>query len=238
MKAWFIVFEEKAVRGDRVQFLRKQKKAVDVWKLHHRNVPVFVWQSDDNILYRMIPIRSFASLDTLYRKMEAISKIINADSLGPDEIPASLSTVSGSVMTWMPELSHQQSSEFSEFAAKPYIEWMFVYLISGQEQKAEEALQRFRDYYAQNNLNYPWDTFRVLMGNNTPLLIGRFRAESPAALQAKGKKIWEKHGSELEKLWNNVVQHTWKIENKSGWFNPSLSNLPVAAPGHEVAGGF
>jgi hypothetical protein len=227
---WFIVFEEKFASSNRAHFMKAQKEAVDLWKIYNPDVSVFAWQNDDNTLYRVIPILSFASIDTLYRKMEQVSEVMKAGSTGGEGRPVSLSTVSGSVMVWVPELSHHPDADFSAYSDKPYTEWMFAYLHSGQEREAEQALQRFRDYYIDKKLDYPWDTFRVVFGNNTPVLIGLFCAESPAALQAKGKRIWDKHGTELEKLWNDVVRHTWKIENKPGWFNPSLSNIPVVSP--------
>lgn len=234
---WFVVFEEKAAQGDRVQFLRAQKKAVDVWQQQIPDVPVFAWQNDDNTLYRVIPILSFASIDTLYRKIKQVSEGIKARSPDVEEQPVFPSAVSGTVMVWVPELSHHLEAEFSLNPDKPFTKWMFVYLLSGQEEAAVEALKNFRDYYVDKKLDYPWDTFRVLLGNETPVIIGMFRAGSPAALQEKGNKIWKKHGDELDALWEEVMRHTWKIENKTGWFNPSLSNMPVTEPEEQVAGG-
>lgn len=235
---WFIVFEEKFAPTNRTQFMRAQKKAVDSWKELHSKIPVYAWQNDDNTLYRVIPILSFASIDTLYLKMEQVSDFMKASNRGVEEKPVSQS-ISGSVIMWVPELSHHQCAEFSKHSDKSYSEWMFFYLHSDQEQEAEEALRKFRDYYIENKLDYPWDTFRVLLGNDTPAIISLFRAESPAAMQAKGKRIWKKHGDRLEKLWDDVVQHSRKIENKTGWFNPSLSNMPaqVIELEEEVAGG-
>ncbi len=233
---WFMMFEEKSAHGDRVQFLRAQKKNIDVWKLQYPDVPVFAWQNDDNTLYRVIPLISFASIDTLYRQMKQVSKSIKARNRYMDEQPGSLPTVSGTVMVWVPELSHRREAKFSLNPDEPFTKWMFVYLLSGQEEAAVEALTNYRDYYADKKLDYPWDTFRVLLGNETPVMIGMFRAGSPSALQTKGNKIWEKHGDELRALWEAVVQHTWKIENKTGWFNSSLSNVPDVEPVEEVAG--
>lgn len=229
-----MVFEEKVAPGNRAHFMKEQKEIADLWKEHQSNVPVFAWQNDDNTLYRVIPIFSFASIDTLYRKMDQVSEIMKAGSQDMEERTSNRSTVSGAVMMWVPELSHHKKAEFTQYPDQPYTEWMFAYLISGHEEEAEEALKKFRDYYIDKKLDYPWDTFRVLLGNDTPVMIGMFRAESPTALQAKGKRIWDKHGGELGKLWDDVVRHTWKIENKTGWFNQSLSNLPVASPDEQV----
>jgi hypothetical protein len=234
---WFIVFEEKFAPSGRALFMKAQRESIDLWKMHFPEVPVFAWQNDDNTMYRIIPILSFASIDTLYRKVEQVSEIVKAGKVTSEERPGNQSTVSGTVMMWIPELSHNQSIKFSPYPDKPYSEWMFAYLHSGLEKEAGEALRRFRDYYIDNRLDYPWDTFRVLLGNDTPVMIGLFRAESQAALQLKGKQIWEKHGDELGKLWDDVVRYTWKIESKTGWFNPSLSNLPLVVPAEDVARG-
>lgn len=234
---WFIVFEEKGAAASPAQFMKAQKEAVDMWKKQNPDIPVFAWQNDDNTLYRVIPILSFASIDTLYRKMEQVSEINKAGGNGEEKSSGNLSTVSGTVMVWVPELSHHPDAEFSHRPDKPYTEWMFAYLLPDHEEKVQEALQRFRDYYIEKKLDYPWDTFRVLLGNNTPVMIGLFRAESPAALQKMGNRIWKKHGEELGSLWNEVMRHTWKVENKTGWFNQSLSNIPAIDPEEKVTGG-
>ncbi len=223
---WYIVFEEKVASANTALFMKTQREVADLWKRQYPNVTVFSCQNDDNTLYRVIPIYSFASVDTLYRKMEQVSVIMKTGGYGRDEKIKNLSTVTGTVMIWMPELSHQ-GKEFSLYSDKPFAEWMFVYLLPDQELEAAEALRRFRDYYAENKLDYPWNTYRVVLGTDTPVLIGMFRDQSPASLQEKGRKIWEKHGTELEKLWGDVVRHTRRIEKKTGWFNPSLSNIPL-----------
>lgn len=234
---WFVVYEEKATSGNLAQFMKAQKKTSDIWKTHHPDIPVFAWQNDDNTLYRVIPIFSFASIDTLHLKMEQVSELMKAGNPDEEERPANPSTVSGTVMMWVPELSHHQEMEFTQYPDKPYTQWMFVYLLSGHEEAAEEALKNFRDYYIDKKLDYPWDTFRVLLGNDTPVMIGMFRAQSQNSLQTKGNRIWKKHGDELGALWNEIVRHTWKIENKTGWFNQSLSNIPFIEPEEEVTGG-
>jgi hypothetical protein len=233
---WFIVFEEKPAPASSGQFMKAQMDAMDLWKKQNPQLPLFAFQNDDNALYRIVPILSFASIDTLFVKMEQMAEIMYAANSGEEEKYGNFSIVSGTVMVWMPELSHHLSPEFSLYHDKPYAEWLFTYLHPGQELEAAEALKQFRDYYIGNGLDYPWDTFRVLLGNDTPLLIGLFRAESPSVLRAKGNSIWEKHGPELRKLWDDVVKHSWKIETKTGWFKPSLSNLPVE-PDKEVTGG-
>jgi hypothetical protein len=234
---WFIVFEEKGTAASPAQFMKAQKEGVVLWKKIFPDVPVFAWQNDDNTLNRVIPIRSFASIDTLYRKMERVSELRKAGSSKEDKNSGNLSTISGFVMMWVPELSHQSDAEFMARPGKPYTEWMFAYLLPGHEQEAAAALANFREYYIKNKLDYPWDTFRVLLGNNTPVMIGIFCAESPSALQAKGNRIWKKHGDELGRLWDEVVRHTWKIESKTGWFSQSLSNIPAIEPHERISGG-
>ena len=231
---WVVVFEEKFAPPSRMQFLKARKDWVDLWKVLHPRVPVFSWQNDDNSLFRIIPINRFASIDTLYRQMEQVADYSRARNREPEIKEPGHSSVSGFVMKWVPELSHNRGAEFDAYPQLPYTEWMFAFLISGHEQEAEQALERFRDYYIEKKLDYPWDTFRVLFGSDTPVIVGLFRAQSAAALHEKGRQIWAKHGHELEKLWEDVIRHTWKIENKTGWFNPSLSNVPAMSPDRQI----
>lgn len=231
---WFVVFEEKGAPGYTTSFMRSNREAIDVWKDFYPGLPVFTWQNDDNTLYRLVPISNFASLDTLHRQMKQVSKIMKTGSAPDAQSENNPSTISATVMTSVPELSYHSSAEFGPDPGTPYTQWMFIYLVSGKEEEGEQAFRNFRDYYLENSLDYTWHAFRVLLGNNTPLLIGVFCAESPASFQEKEKKIWDKHGGELELLWNQVVRHAWKVEKKTGWFSQSLSNVPAPSPDEEI----
>jgi hypothetical protein len=223
---WFIVFEETVSPANRVRFMEVQHEAVDLWKKHNLDVPVMAYENDDNALYWVVPIRNFASIDTLFQKMGQLSEKMKAEGYDGDAKFRDLSTISSTVMMWVPELSYHPNDESGNSIEKPYTEWMFAYLLSGHEKEAADAIKKFKAYYIEHEIDYPWETFRVLLGHNTPLLIGMFRGTTPADLDTQNGLIWKEHGAELGKLWGDVTKHAWKIENKSGWYNASLSNRP------------
>ena len=226
---WYIVFEETVSPANRARFMEVQHEAVDLWKKHNLDFPVMAYENDDNAFYWVIPIRNFASIDSLYQKMAMLSERLKAEGYDGDARFRDLSTISTTVMMWDPGLSYHPENDPNYANGKDYTEWMFAYLLSGHEKEAAEALTKFKAYYIQNNIDYSWETFRVLLGHDTPLFIGMFRAESPAALQTLNERIWNEHGAELGKLWGEVAKHSRKIVNKTGWYNPSFSIRPAMA---------
>lgn len=222
---WFVVFEEHVSPADRAQFMKVQKEAVELWKTHQLDIPVYAYQNDDNALYWVIPIRNFASIDTLYKKMGEFSEKTKAAGYDGDAKFRDLSTISTTVIRWDPELSYHPNDVFMS-PGKPYMEWMFINLRSGHEKEMADAIKKYIDFYSKNNIDNPWDTFHVMMGNDNPAMIIMFRAESPVTMRTLDAQIYEQHGEELNNLWNNAIMHARKIENKTGWEMPSFSYMP------------
>jgi hypothetical protein len=226
---WFIVFEESVSPSNMPRFMEVQTEAVDLWKKHKLDIPVYSYLNDENTFYWVVPITNFASIDTLYQKMGKMSQKLKAEGYDGAAKFRDLSTVSTTVVSWVPEMSYHYSGSLVQDPNKPYVEWMFVHLLSGHEEEAAEALKKFRAYYVDNKLDYSWDAFRVLIGNDAPALIGQFREESQVILSEKNAKIWGQHGSELAKLWAEVSKHAWKIDNKTGRYHAQFSNVPLLA---------
>jgi hypothetical protein len=223
---WFVVFEETVSPSNRAQFMKVQKEAVGLWNKYQFDVPVYAYENDDNAIYWVVPIRNFASIDTLYQKMMQLSDKMMDNGYDGAAKFRDLSTVSGSVIMWDPELSYHPNDEFRQTQDEPYIEWMFIYLLSGHEKEFADAVKQYIRFYKKHNIDYPWDTFRVMLGNDTPAMIAMFKSKDPASMRTKDAILHEKHQEEFGKLWNNLILHTRKIENKTGWYRSDLSNLP------------
>ncbi len=224
---WFLVFEETVSPANRTRFMEVQQEAVDLWKKHNLDIPIMTYENDDNALYWVTPIRNFASIDTLFQKMGQLSEKLKAEGYDGDAKFRDLSTVSSTVMMWVPELSYHPNGESQNSIEEPYTEWMFAYVLSGHEKEVSDAFKKLITYFKENQVDYPWDTFHVMLGNDTPLIIGVFRGENQSVIHAKRDRMWQEHGAELGKLWGNITKHARKIENKTGWYNPSLSNMPA-----------
>ncbi len=221
-----VVFEEKVAPCDYPQFVQVQNEAVDLWKKYQLDVPVYAYQNDEYAVYWVIFLRNFASLDTLFTKLGQMSAKMKEDGYDGVAKFRDLSTMSYMVMRWDPELSYHLHDSFNQTMDNRYVEWGFYYMLSGHEQEASDVVKEFVSFNKEHQSEYSFDTFQVMMGYETPLMIIMLRAENPLAMRTRDKTFMEKHSNRFSELWDKFEVHMRKIENKQGWFVPSFSNLP------------
>jgi hypothetical protein len=222
----YMVFEEHVAPSVRSEFMEVQQEAVDMWKKYEMDIPVFCYSNDENSLYWVVPIQNFASIDTMFMKMGKMTEKMKADGNDMNEKFRDLSTMTSSVIMWDQDLSYHPNDEYGQTMDKRYIEWTFLYVRSGHEKELAAAIQKYIDFYSEKEEDYPWDIFRVVMGENMPAVIFMVRAESPAALHAQEKELMENYQSDFGEMWENVSKHLRDSETKTGWFIPKFSMLP------------
>lgn len=223
---WVMLFEEHVSPADRSGFMKVQQEAVGLWKKHNLDIMVLAYENDDNDFYWVVPIRNFASIDTLYSKMAVMSEKMKADGYNGAEKFKDLSTISSSVLVYAPELSHRPGRESGQSVEYPYTEWMHCYLRSGHEKEAADAIKKYVGFYEENGEDYSWDTYRVLLGNETPALVMKVSTTNPADLRTREAELMDKYGSDFSMMWNDFAKHLRKTEIKTGWFMPEFSNFP------------
>ncbi len=224
---WFVVFEESVSPANRTQFDKVQKEAVDLWKKHKMDVPIYAYGNDDNAIYWVVPIQSFASIDTLYQKMGQLTNSMKEeDNYNGNEKFRDLSTMSQSVIMHAPELSYHPDGQDGQTAETPYVEWMFCKLRSGHEQEAADVIKKYISFYKQNNIGSSWDAYQVMFGNDLPQIILMFSDKDRAAMASKDNALREKYSTDFDNMWKDFRQHVRSIDNKTGWFMPSYSNMP------------
>lgn len=220
----FVVFEEIVSPSDMAAFSKVQQQAIDLMKKHQFNVPVYCYSTDDNIIYWVMPIKNFGSLDTIFEKSAATSKkMAEQDGFDGEKAFRDLSTVRSSVIQWSPELSYHPNSNFGQSPDKQYVEWAFCSLKSGHEKEAADAVKKYIDFYKKNGENYEWDVYKVLFGYDNPMWILMITEMNPVAKYQREADIFKKYSKEIEVLWSDLAQHMRKVENKTGWFRPTWS---------------
>jgi hypothetical protein len=220
-----VVFEEKVAPCDYPQFISAQKEAVEMWKKYQMDVPVYTYQNDEYSFYWVFFVQNFATLDTVFTKIGQMTAKMEKDGYDGNAKFRNLSTTSFSVMRWDPELSYHFDDSFVQTMDRRYVEWSFFYLLSGHEKEVDNVVKEFVSFNKEHKTNYSFDTFRVLLGPETPAMIIMLRAESALALRTRENSFMEKHGEDFYALWDKFAIHMRKIENKQGWFIPSFSNL-------------
>lgn len=225
----FVVFEEMVSPADMVAFAKVQQQAVDLWKKHKFDIPIYCYGSDDNIFYWVIPIENFGSIDGIFEKSFAITKKMkDEDGFDGDKAFRDLSTTRSSVISWSPDLSNHPSGNAGQSPDKSYVEWSFCSLKSGHEKEAAAAINKYIEFYKKENITYEWDIYMALFGYDTPMWIIMTRSESPEAIRKVEGELYKKYSRELDALWNEFILHCRKIDNKTGWYkqNWSINTMP------------
>lgn len=103
------------------------------------------------------------------------------------------------------------------------MEWSFCYMRQGHDAEAAAAIKKFVDFYTKNQIDYNWDFFEVVLGNDVPVWIGMNNGTDPIAMRQTEKNLDEKYGEEFKKLWAEFAQHIRRIEIKTGWYKAEWS---------------
>jgi hypothetical protein len=220
----FVVFEEMVSPADMPAFAKTQQQAVDLWKKHGLNVPIYCYGTENNVFYWVIPIKNFGSIDTLFEKFSGVTKKMKeADGYDGSKEFRDLSTTRSSVIRWAPELSYHPDGKFGQTPDKPYAEWTFCSIRSGHEKEAGDAIKKYIEFYRKTGEVYEWDIYHVDFGYDTPMMILMTLSENPVAIRQREAATWEKHSQEFMDLWNNFTSHVRKIEKNTGWYRPEWS---------------
>ena len=68
---YFAVFEEMVSTADMAAFSKAQQEAVDLWKKHNFDLPIYCYSTDDNSFFWVMPMQNFASLKAMIKKSAA-----------------------------------------------------------------------------------------------------------------------------------------------------------------------
>lgn len=219
----YVVFEERFSTADMPAFNNVQQETVDLWKKFDLDIPIICYSTDDNAYFWVMPVSSFASIDTIFMKSAAFMKKAQEQEGFDGSGFRDLSTTNFSYISWRPDLSYHFGENTGQNVEEPYVEWSFCYMRQGHEAEATAAIKKFIDFYTQNGINYDWDFFAVTLGYDVPLWIGMNRSTDPIAMRETEKNLDEKYGDDFKNLWAEFAQHVRRIEIKTGWFKPEWS---------------
>jgi hypothetical protein len=220
---YFAVFEEMVSTADLTAFNKAQQEAVDLWKKHNLDLPIYCYATDDNSFFWVMPVKNMASLDTMFEKTAAyMKKAKDLDGYDGSSF-RDLSTTNFSYIRWMPDIFLHPDGNSGQKADKKYMKWAFCYLKQGHEKEATDAVKKYVDLYTKNGDNFEWDVYEVMLGNDTPAWVLAMPASDPVTLEQKESELNQKYKKELPDMWVEFAKHVRKIENKTGWFKQKWS---------------
>ena len=220
---YFAVFEEMVSTADMAAFSKAQQEAVDLWKKHNFDLPIYCYSTDDNSFFWVMPMQNFASLDAMFEKSASyLKKAHDLDGYDGSSF-RDLSTTRFSYIRWMPDVSFHPDGKFGQTTDKKYMKWAFCYLKQGHEKEAAEAIKKYVDLFKKNGEAYEWDVYEVMLGNDTPVWVLATPSSNPFTLEQKESELNEKYKKDLPDMWAEFAKHVRRIENKTGWFRQRWS---------------
>lgn len=219
----FLVMEEFVAPADLSEFWKVQSEGIALWDSLELKMTYSAYQTDQNSFYWAVPIQNFAALDDLYATSVVNSNAMKEAGWDPELKFRDLSNISQFIVIWDKELSYKPVNE--EEAAEPdlFYEWTFIYLKSGHEKEAAEAVQKYIDFTKEEGIDYQWDIYRVVFGNHTPCWILETSAESEEAMRHFESENNKKYKEQYRGLWRNFVPHVRTMETTKGWYLPKWS---------------
>ena len=217
------VFEERVSTADMPAFNKVQQETVDLWKKYNLDIPILCYATDDNAYFWVMPVRNFASLDTIFMKSAAFMKKANEAEGFDGSGFRDLSTANFSMLHYRPDLSYHHEGGVGQTTEEGYVEWSYCHMRQGHEVEAAAAIKKFIDFYRENGIDYDWDFYEVSLGYDVPLLIGMNQSTDPIAMRQTEQSLDEKYSDDFKEMWAEFAQHVRYIEIKTGWFKPKWS---------------
>ena len=218
-----LLFEEFVAPADFAQFWQVQQEAFDLFDELDFNMTIWAFQTDESSFYWAMPIKNFGGIDEIYNKMMKSHQLMKEKGFDSNMKFRNLSNMSQSVVRWNRELSHHPVEAGADEEGK-FHEWTFMHLKSGHEKECAAAVQKYIDFYNSINSDYAWDIYEVVFGEHTPCWILEVQAENEVALREMESELMTEYREDLQKLWQNMVQHINSMETKKGWYLSDWSN--------------
>jgi len=214
----YLVMEEFVAPGDLMEFWEVQSEGIALWDSLNFKMTYNAFRTSSNSFYWAVPIKNFEAIDEFYKSWIVNSEAMKAAGWDPDVKFRDLSNISQFVVMWDKDLSYEPEKEAAATESDVFYEWSFIYLKSGHEKEAADAVQKYIDFTKKEGIDYHWNIYRVLMGNHTPCWILENTAPSEEAYRHQESELDKKYKTEYRELWNNFVPHVRTIETKKGWY--------------------
>lgn len=218
----FLVMEEFVAPSDLAEFWKVQSEGIDVMDELEFDLHYGAFQTDQNSFYWVFPIKSFADIDASHAQWMKYMQQMKDSGWDPQEKFRDLSNVTHSVVMFDKGLS-RMAPEVEDAKAPTFYEWTYVYLKSGHEAEAAEVIQKFKQFYEDEGIEFYWYVYPVLLGEHTPCWILETRADNEVDFRQQESEIHKKYREQTRPLWQEFVQHVRSMDTVKGWYLPKWS---------------
>ncbi|MDX2445548.1 MAG: hypothetical protein QNK30_17265 [Bacteroidales bacterium] len=231
-KSQILMVWKEVVKPSKVgEYEKAFKNAMDSFKEHNYRYPIFLYVTEDNHYYLVVPISSLDDIDDVFAASNELM-----GKMGKEEFTKMHEMFTGTyeygqpmIMYTRPDLSYTPEDMIENTDENTFMYWGFCSGIPGMEKEIETAFKKFVELYSSNNIQNGWQTFMGSIGTEMPYYIYSESGKSQAKFWSLMEEI-NKNNPELSKqsmeIWNKFMSALRKFETKTGWYRPDLSYFP------------
>jgi len=216
----YLVMEEFVAPADMDAFWKAQTEAIELWDKLNIKMNYSAYRTDQNSFYWAMPINNFAGIDALFAQFMETHKAMIDAGWDPEQKFRDLSNISQFVVLRNKELSYQPEEKATTDERDIFYEWTFIYLKSGHQKEAAEAIKKYIDFTKEKGIAYYWDVYEVVFGNHTPCWILESSAKNEEDFRRMESDLNKQYKADYMQLWKNFVQHVRTFETTKGWYIP------------------
>ncbi len=218
----FLVMEEFVAPSDMAEFWKVQSEGFELMDKLDFKLHFGAFQTDRNSFYWVFPIKSFADIDASYAQWMDYARQMKESGWDPQQKFRGLSNMSQFVVKFDKDLS-RIAPKVENAEPQIFYEWTYVYLKSGHEEEAGEVIQKFKQFYDEEGIEFYWYVYPVMLGEHTPCWILETIADNEADFRKLESEIHKKYKEDTRPMWQEFVQHVRSIDTVKGWYLPDWS---------------
>lgn len=222
----FFVHEEVVPFNMVDQYEKTSKEIMQLFKDKNLGVSaIYASMRDDDHYYYIVPISSYASIDTIGQAFNEFGKaIMNDDNANKlmDENNDAIDYTHEFVLRKSADLSYNPKGSDMNPGDMMFIHWDFYTIKSGKMKEIIELGKKFKDLNMKKGIKTPYDVWFVDLGENSNVLVITTLAKDAADFYQTANKDNETMGHDADDLYKQMTSYTTKFTNLNGHLRPDL----------------
>jgi len=210
------------------EYVEAAKAVNEFLKEQNYPYPMNAYSSDDFHFYYVMPISSYAAIDTMEMMWAEIFQKVGEEKMAPLGKAFIGTQESGlnRIYAHRPDLSYEAESNYPGENETNFASLYINYPMYGMGMKFEEVCKKWVDLHKSKNTDFSYDIFEVVLGDEAPCYFFVSWSENAATYYAKNIEIWSKINEDGKKLQQEMFSLLRKVDAKHLWYRKDLSYIP------------
>lgn len=200
------------------EFLKEQKYPA----------PMNVYSSDDFHYYYVMPISSYAAIDTMEMMWTKIFQEVGEEKMAPlwKAFTGTQELGRKRIYVHRPDLSYTAESSYLGDKEANFLLLYICYPMYGMGMQFEDVCKKYVDLYKTKNIDASYNLFEILLGDEEPCYFFVMNGENAAAYYAKSMELWNILEADAKEIQQEMYSLLRKVDVKHLWYRKGLSYIP------------